>query len=595
MALGMLGKYERLDVLGRGVSGIVYLARDTMLNKQVALKEVDVQSGDVRRFLEEARVMDRMRHPNIVRVNGVDRIDGKVVIDMEYVRGSNLQELLRANGPFTIGKALDIAIQVLDALHYAHRMQTVHRDIKPANILVDRDGVAKLADFGLAEILTTNAYAGGAGTYAYMAPEDFLEENHSDAQSDIWAVGVTLFEMLTGQRPFFAANTRSPFAWKRALETQSPTPLNTLLPGAPGMLNDCLLKALERDKEARYLTAGEFLRDLQQVRSELTPDEARLGVGAEAVALSDPGAGNAAEAEEATHAAFQSNLDAQTAPAPSASPVVDTPSEDQRTVTAVPRRRFALFNRNAPATITASSESVQFGALRMGDARTARINLKVSNLTGSSRGQIRCTSRWLNITPSQFDAARQSVELIADGEQFYRPGDYDDVVTVESAAGTLEIPVYVSVIPARKRFSQIALWYLPLFIIAFLPAGVSAILGANHPSLAPPAAASTLGLELMLLLVSCAADAGIPERLACIVVSAWMAVVLGIQENTANSIHYVGPLTFGLHWAGAAGVCMGGLILVQLGTYKSWKWWAAVVGVVGTGIAGLCWSITAGR
>src|SRR5262245_3556145 len=98
MSLGMLGKYERLDVLGHGVSGIVYLAKDTLLNKQVALKEVDVQAGDLRRFLEEARVMDRLRHPNIVRVNGVDRIDGKIVIDMEYVRGQNLQELLRAEG-----------------------------------------------------------------------------------------------------------------------------------------------------------------------------------------------------------------------------------------------------------------------------------------------------------------------------------------------------------------------------------------------------------------------------------------------------------------------------------------------------------------
>src|SRR5579863_6547189 len=112
MPLGMLGKYERLDILGRGVSGIVYLAKDTLLNKQVALKEVDVQAGDLRRFLEEARVMDRLRHPNIVRVNGVDRIDDKVVIDMEYVRGRNLQETLRAEGPLSLSRSLNIAIQV---------------------------------------------------------------------------------------------------------------------------------------------------------------------------------------------------------------------------------------------------------------------------------------------------------------------------------------------------------------------------------------------------------------------------------------------------------------------------------------------------
>ena len=266
MALGMLGKYERLDVLGHGVSGIVYLAKDTLLNKQVALKEVDVQAGDLRRFLEEARVMDRLRHPNIVRVNGVDRIEGKVVIDMEYVRGKNLQEMLRAEGVLPLDRALDIAAQVLDALDYAHRMQTVHRDIKPANILIGRDGEIKLVDFGLAEILATNAYAGGAGTYAYMAPEDFAEEDRSDSQSDIWAVGVTLYEMVAGQRPFQVAKVKDPFSWKRVLETQLPTPITDYLPDAPPGLRAILDRALERDKSRRYRTAGDFRDDVLRLR-----------------------------------------------------------------------------------------------------------------------------------------------------------------------------------------------------------------------------------------------------------------------------------------------------------------------------------------
>src|SRR5437588_10822957 len=222
MPLGKLGKYERVDVLGHGVSGIVYLAWDTLLKKQVALKEIDLQASDVSRFLEEARVMDRMRHPNIARVNGVDLIDGRVVIDMEYVRGPNLQELLRTEGPLPLDRALDIAIQTLDALDYAHSMRTVHRDIKPANILIGRDGQVKLVDFGLAEILATNSYAGGAGTYAYMAPEDFLEEHRSDHQSDIWAVGVTLYEMLTASRPFFVEKPKDPFSWRRALMNDRP-------------------------------------------------------------------------------------------------------------------------------------------------------------------------------------------------------------------------------------------------------------------------------------------------------------------------------------------------------------------------------------
>ena len=123
MALGKLGKYERVDVLGHGASGIVYLAWDTMLKKQVALKEIDLQAGDVDRFLEEARVMDRLSHPNIVRVNGVDRFDGHIVIDMEYVKGRNLQQVLRQEGRLSTDRALHIAIQTLDALDYAHRMR----------------------------------------------------------------------------------------------------------------------------------------------------------------------------------------------------------------------------------------------------------------------------------------------------------------------------------------------------------------------------------------------------------------------------------------------------------------------------------------
>src|SRR5436190_12529813 len=111
MALGRLGKYERVDVLGHGVSGIVYLAWDTLLKKQIALKEIDLQSADMNRFLQEARVMDRLSHPNIVRVNGVDTIGGHVLIDMEYVKGQNLQQILRQEGRLPVDRTLRIAIQ----------------------------------------------------------------------------------------------------------------------------------------------------------------------------------------------------------------------------------------------------------------------------------------------------------------------------------------------------------------------------------------------------------------------------------------------------------------------------------------------------
>ena len=288
MPLEMLGKYERLDVLGHGATGIVYLAKDTLLGKQVALKEIAAQGDEKHRFLEEARVLDRLRHPNIVRVNSVDEIGGKVVIDMEYVRGRTLQDLLRETPELPIAEALDIAAQVCDGLAYAHSQRTVHRDIKPANILVTREGAVKLVDFGLAEVLGTHSFAGGAGTYAYMAPEDFHPEEQSDRQSDIWAVGVILYEMLAGRRPFLVPKSKDPFAWKQAVENDPIPPVTALRPDAPPALDAILAHALSRDKAERYRDAGSLARDLREISpsrqasllSSPTPDPSLTGEGA---------------------------------------------------------------------------------------------------------------------------------------------------------------------------------------------------------------------------------------------------------------------------------------------------------------------------
>lgn len=263
MPLEMLGKYERLDVLGHGTSGIVYLAKDTLLGKQVALKEISAQGEEKHRFLEEARVLDRLRHPNIVQVNSVDEIGGKVVIDMEYIRGRNLQDVLRETPQLPIPQALDIAAQICDGLAYAHSRRTVHRDIKPANILLTREGVVKLVDFGLAEVLGTHSFAGGAGTYAYMAPEDFHPEEHSDRQSDIWAVGIILYEMLAGRRPFQVPKSKDPFAWKRAVENDPLIPVQELRPDVPPQLRAIVSYALARDKAARYREAAAMAADLR--------------------------------------------------------------------------------------------------------------------------------------------------------------------------------------------------------------------------------------------------------------------------------------------------------------------------------------------
>ncbi|MBV9851149.1 MAG: serine/threonine protein kinase, partial [Armatimonadetes bacterium] len=274
MPLGMLGKYERLDVLGHGASGIVYLAKDTLLGRQIALKEIAAQGEERERVLEEARVLDRLRHPNIVQVYGVDEIGGKVVLAMEYVRGHNLQEVLRRTPQLPVAEAVDIAAQVCDGLAFAHAHRTVHRDIKPANILIAQDGTVKLVDFGLAQVLGTNSFAGGAGTYAYMAPEDFHEEQQSDHQADIWAVGVILYEMLAARRPFQAVKVKDPFSWKRAIEESPLVPVTELRAGVPPALDRILARALARDKRDRYDDAAEMADDL---RAAAVPSPARLG------------------------------------------------------------------------------------------------------------------------------------------------------------------------------------------------------------------------------------------------------------------------------------------------------------------------------
>jgi len=269
MPIGTVGKYERLEVLGHGASGIVYLAWDTLLRRNVALKEIRAAGPEQEKILSEARVLDRLRHPNIIAVHSVDVVEGVILLDMELVRGKNLAEVLRARlgEPFAPAEAVRIVQAVLEALAFAHERRILHKDIKPANILIGDDGTTvKLTDFGLAEALGTASVAGGGGTYPYMAPEDFSEDAASDYRSDLWAVGVVLYELLTGKRPFVATDTRNPFSWKAAIENGIAPPT-----GVSSALDALLTKALAKSKEDRYPTARAFA-DALTVAAEGLPE-----------------------------------------------------------------------------------------------------------------------------------------------------------------------------------------------------------------------------------------------------------------------------------------------------------------------------------
>lgn len=588
MPLGMIGKYEKLDVLGHGASGIVYLAKDTLLNRQVAIKVVNLQAGEMQHFLEEARVLDRLRHPNIVRVHNVDRIDGNIVLDMEYVRGKNVQEMLREQGALAAEYALEIAAQTLDALQYAHEMQTVHRDIKPANILISRQGEVKLVDFGLAEILATNAYAGGAGTYAYMAPEDFAEENRSDHQSDIWAVGVTLYEMLAGERPFLVSKPKDPFAWKRVLDNEQPTPITAYLPSAPTDLQAILGHALAREKSRRYPTAAAFRDDIRRLQAGQALSRPADSVGLTPT-IRRPVSGAGQTTTSGGRQRIALHTDTATTFSGVRAGVLGQASANAPAQTTARSVAPVSKSAGAPLKVVASPGRVEFGRVRQNEMRAMRVQVRAQVAQGPVPGRVVRCPDWVSVHPAVFDRAKQVLTLTASGAKAGGIGKTTDSVRIEFGDAALELPVAIHVAPARPTFVQVAPWFVPLFVAAVLP--VAAVLYAGGSSSAPPeafasyvpAAATASGiLTLMLLLIGNSADIGLAERVACGLASSAMAAVLGV-----SSAHWQpGVSSGGMMVTLLTGVPLGGMLFLQILSLQRWRWWAFVTACTGLAIGG---------
>src|ERR1700733_3507003 len=225
-----IGKYEILDVLGRGGMGVVYRARDSRLGRIVAIKQLTASfSGTpdmLRRFYEEAKKQASLHHNNIVIVFDAGDQDGEPYIVMEYVEGEALDRTIKEQKRIELELALSIVEQVCLALAYAHRKGVIHRDVKPANVIVQRDGTAKLFDFGIARdesrLDKTRTSTGiMVGTPPYMAPERFRGAP-VDGRSDIFSVGVLLYELVTGRRPFDAPEV--PAVIDQILNSNPPAP-----------------------------------------------------------------------------------------------------------------------------------------------------------------------------------------------------------------------------------------------------------------------------------------------------------------------------------------------------------------------------------
>lgn len=308
------GRYEIVRHIARGGMAEVYQAHDQLLDRNVALKvlfpELSVDPSFVARFRREAQAAANLSHQSIVGIYDWGEEDGTYFIVMEYVEGRPLSQLLRREGRLTPNKAAQIAAGTAAALGYAHRHGVVHRDVKPGNILLDNNGSIKVTDFGIARAgdTTENLTQTGIvmGTATYFSPEQ-AQGLDTDARTDLYSLGVVLYEMVTG-RPPFVGDTPVSIAYKHVKE--DPEPPRTLEPSVPADFEAIILTAMEKDRNRRYPSADELRADLIRFGRNQTPKAARI----RAARAGEAGpAGAAAAAAGAAGATVAMAADATTA------------------------------------------------------------------------------------------------------------------------------------------------------------------------------------------------------------------------------------------------------------------------------------------
>jgi len=276
-----IGKYIVKRELGRGGMGAVYLAEQPGLGREVAIKElVPSAAADptaLKRFLQEAQVMARTSHPNLVQVHDLEQIGAANYIVLEFVRGKSLRDWLN-RGEIPMPQVFAVMHGVLQALDYAHRHAIVHRDMKPENVLLSDEGAVKVADFGIAR-LTDDSVAPGqtatktgttVGTPQYMSPEQ-VASSKVDGRSDLYSAGIMFYELIVGQPPFTATEADGPFTLMAKHVQAPPKPPSVHKPGLDMRLEEIILKALSKRPEDRYQSGQEFDEAMSKVADRLCP------------------------------------------------------------------------------------------------------------------------------------------------------------------------------------------------------------------------------------------------------------------------------------------------------------------------------------
>jgi serine/threonine protein kinase len=275
-----IGKYLVKRELGRGGMGAVYLAEQPGLGREVAIKELILSAvADpvaLKRFMQEAQVMARTSHPNLVQVHDLEQIGDANYIVLEFVRGKSLRDLIN-QGTLPLPQTFAVMHGVLQALDYAHRRAIVHRDMKPENVLLSEEGDVKVADFGIARLMDDSGAGSTAtktgttvGTPQYMSPEQ-VASSKVDGRSDLYSAGIMFYELVVGQPPFTSNDADGPFTLMAKHVQAPPKPPSVYRPGLDMGLEEVILKALSKRPEDRYQSGQEFDDATCRIADRLTP------------------------------------------------------------------------------------------------------------------------------------------------------------------------------------------------------------------------------------------------------------------------------------------------------------------------------------